>query len=164
MRACQTCNFALFQADDGVDATLFDPECSKWHYIFTKVLNLFELKLELTFIIWTQMPHVHHSQNLISPKSASNAHKCLKSPNQGYVSSLRSARALPNDYWTAETVEDYMRCKVKNSHTFSFLYHIPFFQVINFPIGVQNPMARKGAFKTWILSRSVEEKVSFGQF
>ena len=35
----KTCNFALFQADDGVDATLFDPECSKWHYIFTKVLN-----------------------------------------------------------------------------------------------------------------------------
>ena len=33
-------------------------------------------------------------------------------PIQGYVSSLRSARALPNDYWTAETVEDYMRCKV----------------------------------------------------
>ena len=32
---------------------------------------------------------------------------------QGYVSSLRSARALPNDYWTAETVEDYMRCKVE---------------------------------------------------
>ena len=28
------------------------------------------------------------------------------------MSSLRSARALPNDYWTAETVEDYMRCKV----------------------------------------------------
>ncbi len=21
-------------------------------------------------------------------------------------------RAMPNDYWTAETVEDYMRCKV----------------------------------------------------
>ena len=35
------------------------------------------------------------------------------------MSSLRSARALPNDYWTAETVEDYMRCKVQN---FSFLY------------------------------------------
>ena len=33
-------------------------------------------------------------------------------------------------------------------------------QVINFPIGVQNPLARKGAFKTWILSRSVEEKVN----
>ena len=96
------------------------------------------------------------------------------------MSSLRSARALPNDYWTAETVEDYMRCKVQH---FSFLYagdkictsytislkpvysqcelHIPWLQVINFPIGVQNPMARRGAFKTWILSRSVEEKVNF---
>ena len=31
------------------------------------------------------------------------------------MSSLRSARALPNDYWTAETVEDYMRCKVSIS-------------------------------------------------
>jgi hypothetical protein len=35
---------------------------------------------------------------------------------QGYVSNLRSRRALPNDYWTAETVEDYMRCKV-GGHT-----------------------------------------------
>ena len=28
------------------------------------------------------------------------------------MSNLRSRRALPNDYWTADTVEDYMRCKV----------------------------------------------------
>ena len=33
---------------------------------------------------------------------------------KGYVSNLRSRRALPNDYWTADTVEDYMRCKVAN--------------------------------------------------
>ena len=39
-------------------------------------------------------------------------------------------RALPNDYWTAESVEDYMRCKV-----------------INFPIGVQNEAMRRNAFR-----------------
>ena len=44
---------------------------------------------------------------------------------KGYVNILRSRRALPNDYWTAETVEDYMRCKV-----------------INFPIGVHNEEMR----------------------
>ena len=42
----------------------------------------------------------------------------------------RSRRAIPNDYWTAETVEDYMRCKV-----------------INFPIGVQNEAMRRDAFR-----------------
>ena len=61
---------------------------------------------------------------------------------KGYVSNLRSRRALPNDYWTAETVEDYMRCKV-----------------INFPIGVHNEEMRRDAFRTWIVSRKlVEEK------
>ena len=39
-------------------------------------------------------------------------------------------RAMPNDYWTAESVEDYMRCKV-----------------INFPIGVQNEAMRRNAFR-----------------
>ena len=88
-------------------------------------------------------------------------------PIQGYVSSLRSARALPNDYWTAETVEDYMRCKVaevlgrKILSSKSCSCTTMDFQVINFPIGVSNPLARRGAFKTWILSRSVEEKVGF---
>ena len=61
---------------------------------------------------------------------------------KGFVSNLRSRRALPNDYWTAETVEDYMRCKV-----------------INFPIGVHNEEMRRDAFRTWIVSRKlVEEK------
>ena len=55
---------------------------------------------------------------------------------KGFVSNLRSRRALPNDYWTAETVEDYMRCKV-----------------INFPIGVQNEEMRRDAFRTWIVGR-----------
>jgi len=39
-------------------------------------------------------------------------------------------RAMPNDYWTADTVEDYMRCKV-----------------INFPIGVHNEAMRRDAFR-----------------
>ena len=38
---------------------------------------------------------------------------------------------MPNDYWTAETVEDYMRCKV-----------------INFPIGVHNEAMRRDAFRS----------------
>ena len=37
---------------------------------------------------------------------------------------------MPNDYWTADTVEDYMRCKV-----------------INFPIGVHNEAMRRDAFR-----------------
>merc|ERR1712130_307282 len=60
---------------------------------------------------------------------------------KGYVSNLRSRRALPNDYWTAETVEDYMRCKV-----------------INFPIGVQNEEMRRDAFRTWIISRKLADE------
>ena len=60
---------------------------------------------------------------------------------KGFVSNLRSRRALPNDYWTAETVGDYMRCKV-----------------INFPIGVQNEGMRREAFKTWIVSRKLAEE------
>jgi len=59
---------------------------------------------------------------------------------KGYVSNLRSRRAIPNDYWTAETVEDYMRCKV-----------------INFPIGVHNEAMRRDAFRTWIISRRVAD-------
>merc|ERR1712142_917905 len=59
---------------------------------------------------------------------------------KGYVSNLRSRRAMPNDYWTAETVEDYMRCKV-----------------INFPIGVQNEAMRRDAFRTWIISRKIAD-------
>ena len=60
---------------------------------------------------------------------------------KGYVSNLRSRRALPNDYWTAETVEDYMRCKV-----------------INFPIGVHNEEMRRDAFRTWIISRKLADE------
>ena len=60
---------------------------------------------------------------------------------KGYVSNLRSRRALPNDYWTAETVEDYMRCKV-----------------INFPIGVNNEEMRRDAFRTWIISRKLADE------
>ena len=67
---------------------------------------------------------------------------------KGYVSNLRSRRALPNDYWTAETVEDYMRCKV-----------------INYPIGVHNEEMRRDAFRTWIVSRKLaEEKATFSAF
>ena len=50
---------------------------------------------------------------------------------KGFVSNLRSRRALPNDYWTAETVGDFLRCKV-----------------INFPIGVTNVEKRRDAFRT----------------
>ena len=60
---------------------------------------------------------------------------------KGYVSNLRSRRALPQDYWTAETVEDYMRCKV-----------------INFPIGVHNEEMRRDAFRTWIISRKLADE------
>jgi len=60
---------------------------------------------------------------------------------KGYVSNLRSRRALPNDYWTAETVEDYMRCKV-----------------INFPIGVHNEEMRRDAFRTWIVARKLADE------
>jgi len=60
---------------------------------------------------------------------------------KGYVSNFRSRRALPNDYWTAETVGDYMRCKV-----------------INFPIGVQNEEMRRDAFRTWIISRKMADE------
>merc|ERR1712129_650495 len=60
---------------------------------------------------------------------------------KGYVSNLRSRRALPNDYWTAETVEDYMRYKV-----------------INFPIGVHNEEMRRDAFRTWIISRKLADE------
>ena len=60
---------------------------------------------------------------------------------KGYVSNLRSRRALPNDYWTAETVEDYMRCKV-----------------INFPIGVHNEESRRDAFRTWIVAKKLADE------
>lgn len=60
---------------------------------------------------------------------------------KGYVSNLRSRRAMPNDYWTAETVEDYMRCKV-----------------INFPIGVHNEAMRRDAFRTWIISQKLADE------
>ncbi|XP_023319476.1 uncharacterized protein LOC111694717 isoform X2 [Eurytemora carolleeae] len=60
---------------------------------------------------------------------------------KGYVSNLRSRRAMPNDYWTADTVEDYMRCKV-----------------INFPIGVHNEAMRRDAFRTWIISRKITDE------
>jgi len=60
---------------------------------------------------------------------------------KGYVSNLRSRRALPNDYWTADTVEDYMRCKV-----------------INYPIGVHNEGMRRDAFRTWIISRKLADE------
>ena len=59
---------------------------------------------------------------------------------KGYVSNLRSRRALPNDYWSAETVEDFMRCKV-----------------INFPIGVHNEETRKDAFRTWIVAKKLTD-------
>ena len=51
----------LFQADDGVDATLFDTECSKWHYIFTKVLKL-------TFMLLAHLDKIspHTFKNMIS--------------------------------------------------------------------------------------------------
>ena len=68
-------------------------------------------------------------------------HFVLNYSAQGYVSNLRSRRALPNDYWTAETVEDYMRCKV-----------------INFPIGVHNVEMRRDAFRTWIISRKLADE------
>ena len=56
---------------------------------------------------------------------------------KGYVSNLRSRRALPNDYWTAETLEDFMRCKA-----------------INFPIGDGVEQERvRDFFKTWIIGR-----------
>jgi len=60
---------------------------------------------------------------------------------KGFVSNLRSRRALPNDYWTASTVEDFQRCKV-----------------INFPIGVVNEDRRREAFKTWIVSKKMSDE------
>ena len=59
---------------------------------------------------------------------------------KGFVSNLRSHRALPNDYWMAENMEDYMRCKV-----------------INFPIAVLNEARRRDAFKTWVITRKISE-------
>jgi len=59
---------------------------------------------------------------------------------KGFVGNLRSRRALPNDYWTAKTMEDFLRCKV-----------------INFPIGVMNESRRKDAFETWVVARKVTE-------
>jgi len=59
---------------------------------------------------------------------------------KGFVSNLRSRRALPNDYWTADTMEDFMRCKV-----------------INFPIGVLNETRRRDAFKTWVIANMASE-------
>ncbi len=51
--------------------------------------------------------------------------------SKGYVSNLRCRRALPNDYWSAKSVEDFMRCKI-----------------INFPNSVSEAF-----FKTWIIGR-----------
>ena len=56
-----------------------------------------------------------HSESTLSLQSLQSIQFPSRAPPaspQGYVSNLRSRRALPNDYWTAETVEDYMRCKV----------------------------------------------------
>ena len=60
---------------------------------------------------------------------------------KGYVSNLRSRRASPNDYWTAEKVEDFMRCKVEN-----------------YPIGEQNERMHRDAFRTWIISRKLSDE------
>ena len=54
---------------------------------------------------------------------------------------LNARRALSSDNWRAETVEDYMRCKV-----------------INFSIGVHNEERRRDAFRTWIVSRKLFEE------
>ena len=62
------------------------PSLSQWLYIFTKV----------------------RLSSLTKPFQTESKWALF----QGYVSNLRSRRALPNDYWTADTVEDYMRCKV----------------------------------------------------
>ena len=60
---------------------------------------------------------------------------------RGFVSTLRSKRALPNDFFTAETVEDFQRCKV-----------------INFPIGASKVEKRRDAFRTWIVSKVEGER------
>lgn len=77
----------------------------------------------------------------VKERDVANLSQWLYIFTKGYVSNLRSRRALPNDYWTAESVEDYMRCKV-----------------INFPIGVHNEEMRRDAFRTWIISRKLADE------
>ena len=61
---------------------------------------------------------------------------------KGFVGILRSSRATPGETWTATTVSDYLRCKV-----------------INHPIGVDNALLRRSAFKTWIIAEKEVEEV-----
>ena len=61
---------------------------------------------------------------------------------KGFVGILRSSRATPGETWTATTVSDYLRCKV-----------------INHPIGVDNAVLRRSAFKTWIIAEKEAEEV-----
>ena len=56
--------------------------------------------------------------------------------NKGFFTDLRSRRAVTNQYWTAETFEDYMRYKSTR-----------------FPIGLSNADCRRDAFETLIVTR-----------
>ena len=85
--------------------------------------------------------HIAENLEIKDRDNCSSLSQWLYIFTKGYVSNLRSRRALPNDYWTAETVEDYMRCKV-----------------INFPIGVHNEEMRRDAFRTWIISRKLADE------
>ena len=66
-------------------------------------------------------------QNQMQPMLSQNLRFCSLTSFKGYVSSLRSACALPNDCWTAGTVEDYMRFKVKH---FFLLYLVQSAQAV----------------------------------
>jgi len=77
----------------------------------------------------------------IQEKEKKDLNQWLYIFTKGFVSNLRSRRALPNDYWTASTLEDFERCKV-----------------INFPIGVINEDKRREAFKTWIVSKKMSDE------
>ena len=85
--------------------------------------------------------HIAENLEIKDRDNCSSLSQWLYIFTKGYVSNLRSRRALPNDYWTAETVEDYMRCKV-----------------INFPIGVHNEEMRRDAFRTWIVARKLADE------
>ena len=61
--------------------------------------------------------------------------------NKGFFTDLRSRRAVTNQYWTAETFEDYMRYKSTR-----------------FPIGLSNADCRRDAFETLIVTRREEAR------
>ena len=104
------------------------------------MLTNFLFSYDVGFTIKDAVKDIAEKLN-VKERDVANLSQWLYIFTKGYVSNLRSRRALPNDYWTAESVEDYMRCKV-----------------INFPIGVHNEEMRRDAFRTWIISRKLADE------